>query len=235
MLNDIFRYMIEEEEETAVVEPTKEAEEAVQQEPAAEKEVEEPAPVAVEESEPKTLTSSEDKAAVEHDAQTVDKQIEEKIVKEEPKEEEAAPAVNGTEETKEEAIAHFQDSPVAGTSVDFATDLAQGVPEIFGIGEVVGLVFAAIVLIVMLGTLIAASLPIVTAVVGVGVGVTASLAFSATGSPSPRPAVRMRVRGTPCDVRYDAAAAARRSESLRLYASSPCASVWPTTIRSVSG
>ncbi|MFC3297242.1 MMPL family transporter [Clavibacter michiganensis] len=88
------------------------------------------------------------------------------------------PRLQLSEETKEEAIGHFQDSPVAGTSVDFATDLAQGVPEIFGIGEVVGLVFAAIVLIVMLGTLIAASLPIVTAVVGVGVGVTASLAFS---------------------------------------------------------
>jgi RND superfamily putative drug exporter len=88
------------------------------------------------------------------------------------------PRLELSEETKQEAIAHFQDSPVDGTSVDFATDLAQGVPEIFGIGEVVGLVFAAIVLIVMLGTLIAAALPIVTAVVGVGVGVTASLAFS---------------------------------------------------------
>ncbi|PPF66526.1 RND transporter [Clavibacter michiganensis] len=88
------------------------------------------------------------------------------------------PRLELSEETKEEAIAHFQDAPVAGTSVDFATDLAQGVPEIFGIGEVVGLLFAAIVLIVMLGTVIAASLPIVTAVVGVGVGVTASLAFS---------------------------------------------------------
>jgi RND superfamily putative drug exporter len=88
------------------------------------------------------------------------------------------PRLELSEETKQEAIAHFQDAPVAGTSVDFATDLAQGVPEIFGIGEVVGLVFAAIVLIVMLGTLIAAALPIVTAVVGVGVGVTASLAFS---------------------------------------------------------
>jgi RND superfamily putative drug exporter len=88
------------------------------------------------------------------------------------------PRLELSEETKQEAIAHFQDAPVDGTSVDFATDLAQGVPEIFGIGEVVGLVFAAIVLIVMLGTLIAAALPIVTAVVGVGVGVTASLAFS---------------------------------------------------------
>ncbi|QIS38015.1 MMPL family transporter [Clavibacter capsici] len=88
------------------------------------------------------------------------------------------PRLELSEETKQEAIAHFQDAPVDGTRVDFATDLAQGVPEIFGIGEVVGLVFAAIVLIVMLGTLIAAALPIVTAVVGVGVGVTASLAFS---------------------------------------------------------
>ncbi|MFH6778344.1 MMPL family transporter, partial [Clavibacter michiganensis] len=88
------------------------------------------------------------------------------------------PRLELSEETKQGTIAHFQDSPVDGTSVDFATDLAQGVPEIFGIGEVVGLVFAAIVLIVMLGTVIAASLPIVTAVVGVGVGVTASLAFS---------------------------------------------------------
>jgi RND superfamily putative drug exporter len=88
------------------------------------------------------------------------------------------PRLELSEETKEEAIAHFQDTPVDGTTVDFATDLAQGVPEIFGIGEVVGLVIAAIVLIVMLGTVIAASLPIVTAVVGVGVGVTASLAFS---------------------------------------------------------
>lgn len=45
-------------------------------------------------------------------------------------------------------------------------------------GEAIGLAFAAVVLIVMLGSLIGAALPIVTAVVGVGVGVTASLAFS---------------------------------------------------------
>ena len=62
--------------------------------------------------------------------------------------------------------------------MNFGTDIAQGVPEIFGVGEAIGLAFAAVVLIVMLGTLIGAALPIVTAVVGVGVGVTASLAFS---------------------------------------------------------
>jgi hypothetical protein len=113
VLNDIFRYMIEEEEETAAAEPTKAEEvEEVQQEPAAEASaVQEPAPAA-EESQPKTLTSSEDKSAVEQDAQIVDKELKEKVLepaqeqaKEEPKVEQSAPAVNGAEEPKEEAAA----------------------------------------------------------------------------------------------------------------------------------
>lgn len=88
------------------------------------------------------------------------------------------PRLELSEEVKQGAIDHFESSPVDGVEVDFGTDIAQGVPEIFGVGEAVGLAFAAIVLIVMLGSLIAAALPIVTAIVGVGVGVTASLAFS---------------------------------------------------------
>ncbi len=88
------------------------------------------------------------------------------------------PRLELSEEVKQSAIDHFRDEPIDGVTVDFGTDIAQGVPEIFGIGEAVGLAFAAVVLIVMLGTLLGAALPIVTAVVGVGVGVTASLAFS---------------------------------------------------------
>lgn len=88
------------------------------------------------------------------------------------------PRLELSEEVKQSAIDHFRDQPVDGVTVDFGTDIAQGVPEIFGIGEAIGLAFAAVVLIVMLGTLLGAALPIVTAVVGVGVGVTASLAFS---------------------------------------------------------
>lgn len=88
------------------------------------------------------------------------------------------PRLELSEEVKQGTIDHFASAPVEGTEVDFGTDIAQGVPEIFGVGEAIGLVFAAIVLIVMLGSLIAAALPIVTAIVGVGVGVTASLAFS---------------------------------------------------------
>ncbi|MBS0022732.1 MMPL family transporter [Microbacterium paraoxydans] len=88
------------------------------------------------------------------------------------------PRLELSEEVKQGAIAHFEDTPIDGVTVDFGTDIAQGVPEIFGVGEAIGLAFAAVVLIVMLGSLIGAALPIVTAVLGVGVGVTASLAFS---------------------------------------------------------
>lgn len=88
------------------------------------------------------------------------------------------PRLELSEEVKQATIAHFADAPIDGVDVDFGTDIAQGVPEIFGIGEAVGLAFAAVVLIVMLGSLLAASFPIITAIVGVGVGVTASLSFS---------------------------------------------------------
>ncbi|NQX35304.1 MMPL family transporter [Herbiconiux sp. VKM Ac-2851] len=88
------------------------------------------------------------------------------------------PRLELSEEVKQGVIDHFDDSPVPGATVAFGTDIAQGVPQIFGVGEAVGLVFAAVVLIVMLGSLLAAALPIVTALVGVGVGVTASLSLS---------------------------------------------------------
>ena len=79
---------------------------------------------------------------------------------------------------KQGVMDHFEATPVDGAEVAFATDLAQGTPQLFGVGEALGLLFAAIVLIIMLGSLVAASIPIVTALVGVGVGLTASLAFS---------------------------------------------------------
>ena len=89
---------------------------------------------------------------------------------------------------KQGVIDHFEGDPVDGVEVAFATDLAQAAPSLFGVGEALGLLFAAIVLIIMLGSLVAASLPIVTALVGVGVGLTASLAFSGViDMPSPTP------------------------------------------------
>ncbi|MSR99885.1 MMPL family transporter [Arthrobacter sp. BL-252-APC-1A] len=83
-----------------------------------------------------------------------------------------------TQETKDALVAVFSDAPVDGVTTDFSTDIAQGIPSIFGIGEVIGLVVAAVVLVVMLGTLIGAGLPLITAMIGVGIGALGALAFS---------------------------------------------------------
>ncbi|SFR92572.1 putative drug exporter of the RND superfamily [Microbacterium sp. cf046] len=90
----------------------------------------------------------------------------------------AATRLELPEGAKAETIEHFESQPIYGVEVFFGSELAQGVPELFGIGEAIGLIFAGIVLIVTLGSLLAAALPIVTALVGIAVGVTASLSFS---------------------------------------------------------
>ena len=82
------------------------------------------------------------------------------------------------ESSKEAVIEYFDGEPIDGVAVDFSTDIAQGVPEILGVGEIVGVIIAAIVLMVMLGTAIAAALPLVTAIFGVAVGALGALAFS---------------------------------------------------------
>ena len=88
------------------------------------------------------------------------------------------PRLELSEESKQALIAYFEGEPIDGVEVAFSTDIAQGVPEIFGVGEVIGVAIAAIVLLVLLGSLLAAVLPIVTALVGVAIGVVGVLAFS---------------------------------------------------------
>jgi len=88
------------------------------------------------------------------------------------------PRLELSDETKNAVIAHFESEPIDGVEVSFSTDLAQGVPKIFGIGEVVGVAVAAVILLVMLGSVLAASLPLVTALVGVAISALAALAFS---------------------------------------------------------
>ncbi|MCC3281929.1 MMPL family transporter [Arthrobacter caoxuetaonis] len=88
------------------------------------------------------------------------------------------PQMEVTQETKDALVAVFEDAPVDGVTTDFSTDIAQGIPSIVGIGEVVGLVVAAIVLVVMLGTFVGAGLPLISALIGVGIGALGALAFS---------------------------------------------------------
>ncbi|GIE31061.1 membrane protein [Actinoplanes italicus] len=88
------------------------------------------------------------------------------------------PQLDVTPETKERVVEHVDAGLPGGVEVQYSNEITQGLPELVGVGEVVGLIIAAITLLVMLRTLIGAALPILTALAGVGIGVTASLALS---------------------------------------------------------
>lgn len=104
VLNDIFRYILEDEEITPEEEvlPRPEAASGYQEPPAT---VEESAP-------PHTLTSSADKIEQEHDAEIVDDELVEAI-KEEPAIAEATPpaSVNGGEDTTQADISEVEEQP----------------------------------------------------------------------------------------------------------------------------
>jgi RND superfamily putative drug exporter len=85
-----------------------------------------------------------------------------------------------TAEAKEAVVETMTDAGIDGVTVEVSNDIAASIPEILGPGEIGGVIFAAVVLFVMLGTLIGASLPLINALIGVGVGVLASLALSGT-------------------------------------------------------
>ncbi|MFI5270235.1 MAG: MMPL family transporter, partial [Chloroflexota bacterium] len=66
----------------------------------------------------------------------------------------------------------------AGVTALASKEITEDVSELFGISEILGIAIAALVLIVMLGTLIAAGLPLLMALVGVAVGVGGTFALS---------------------------------------------------------
>lgn len=82
-----------------------------------------------------------------------------------------------TQETRDAVIDAF-DEPVDGVVVDLSSDITTGVPEVFGVAEAFGLVAAGVVLVVMLGTLVGAGLPILTALIGVGIGALGAMSLS---------------------------------------------------------
>lgn len=88
------------------------------------------------------------------------------------------PRLELAQESKDAVIEHFESEPIEGVEVAFSTDISQGVPEILGVGEAIGVAIAAIVLVVVLGSILAAAFPIVTALVGVAIGAMATLSFS---------------------------------------------------------
>ncbi|WP_416418759.1 MMPL family transporter [Paenarthrobacter aromaticivorans] len=66
----------------------------------------------------------------------------------------------------------------AGVTAYASKEITEDVSQIFGVAEIVGVAVAALVLILMLGTLIAAGLPLVMALIGVAVGVGGTFALT---------------------------------------------------------
>ncbi|MEU6726687.1 MMPL family transporter [Nonomuraea wenchangensis] len=83
-----------------------------------------------------------------------------------------------TPETKEAVTQTLDTALPDGVTADYSAEIAQGEIQLGGVGEAVGLIVAAIVLIIMTGTLVAAGLPILNALFGVGVAVAGAMALS---------------------------------------------------------
>ena len=89
--------------------------------------------------------------------------------------------VNSVESATTESIVELLTELRSDTiAVEFSQSLTTDFGELLGVGEIVGLVIAAIVLFVMLGSLIAAGLPVISAVLGVGISASITMALSGT-------------------------------------------------------
>ena len=82
------------------------------------------------------------------------------------------------QEIKTAVKAAFLTPPIDGVDVNFSSEIAQGIPNLVGAGEMAGLVIAAIVLLLIVRTVIGASLPIVTALLGVAIGALGALSLA---------------------------------------------------------
>lgn len=90
----------------------------------------------------------------------------------------STPMLDVAEADQTAVVETLETTEIEGVEVLPTQGLSQTIPSIVGPAEVVGLIVAAIVLLIMLGTFVAAGLPILTALIGVGIGATATLAFS---------------------------------------------------------
>ncbi|PRZ17609.1 MMPL family transporter [Nesterenkonia sandarakina] len=83
----------------------------------------------------------------------------------------------GTEDLATVSAA-ITDAEIDGVEALPGGDLDFELPHLFSVAELIGLMIAAAVLLIMLGTLIGAGLPLLNALIGVGVGVAGAMAFS---------------------------------------------------------
>ncbi|MFI9583969.1 MMPL family transporter [Streptomyces sp. NPDC052236] len=82
-----------------------------------------------------------------------------------------------TEATREALEETGTEARNAGLTVEIGGDALQATPET-GVGEIIGVGIAAVVLVITFGSLIAAGLPLLTAIIGVGIGISTITALA---------------------------------------------------------
>ncbi|RUP85161.1 MMPL family transporter, partial [Kocuria sp. HSID17590] len=81
-------------------------------------------------------------------------------------------------DTKNAVMDAVRSHPVDGVDVDFSQEIAQDITALLGPSEVIGVVVAALVLLIMLRAVVPAVLPVLTALLGVAVASCITLSFS---------------------------------------------------------
>ncbi|CAM5658767.1 MMPL family transporter [Streptomyces aurantiogriseus] len=90
------------------------------------------------------------------------------------------PAMELEDSSREALEATADKAQDAGLTVEMGGDALQPEPETAATGEIIGLALAAVVLVVTLGSMVAAGLPLLTAIIGVGIGVSTITALAST-------------------------------------------------------
>ena len=88
------------------------------------------------------------------------------------------PGADIEEPIRESAVESLKAANLPGINIEFSQDLTRSISGILGVGEIVGLAIAAIILFVMLGTFIGAGLPVILAILGVGISASITIALS---------------------------------------------------------
>nr|WP_196789696.1 MMPL family transporter [Streptomyces caniscabiei] len=88
------------------------------------------------------------------------------------------PAMELKDSSREALEATAHKAQDAGLTVEMGGDALQAEPETAVAGEIIGLAIAAVVLVITLGSLVAAGLPLLTAIIGVGIGVSTITALA---------------------------------------------------------
>ncbi|MGF3053867.1 MMPL family transporter [Microbacterium sp. YY-03] len=82
------------------------------------------------------------------------------------------------DDTKAEVRDALDSAGIAGVNIDYSATITMSVDGLIGVGEIVGILLAAIVLIIMMRAFLPAVTPLLSSIVGVGVGVAGSLSLS---------------------------------------------------------